>query len=244
MRIPPNEREPNNPRGYVEEPDRHPRADLTPQEELGQLQRLRQALPLLSVGVQQLVSAGPIGQSLGGFRHSSPEPRVVRVSFPGVTDAERIANTGIQVTIAVVEGVDSRGHKRRIEVPQQGLAFATPAGNLTAEILRGQGQTAAADNEVNVSVSAGFLSTRWYSDPNASFVNVPAFPATVAVAAPTFATALRAFVLSGTLSDPFGVGPLVGVGATATVALSGNGVAIFAGFGGPAAVLLSWEITE
>lgn len=242
-RVPPNLRAPNNPRGYFEEPDRRPRADSTPGDELGQLQRLREALPLLSVGVQQNVDAGVQGQSLGGFRHASPEPRIVRVSYPGVTDAERIANIGVQVELVCVEGVDSRGHRRRIAIPLQGLAFATPAGIITAEIFRGQGQQPASDNVLNVSVSHGYLSNRWYSDPNASFVPVPAFPATQAVAAPTFATALRAFVLQGTLTDPFG-GALVSAGATATIALSGNGVAIFSGFGGPASVLLSWEITE
>lgn len=242
-RVPPAQRQPNNPRGYFSEPDNRPRIDSTPGDELGQLQRLREALPLLSVGVSFAVPIAANNASLGGWRHASPEPRIVRCSYPGVTNAERIAFAGLQVYVEVVEGVDSRGSKRRIHIPLQGLTFTTPAGIITGEVFLYQAQQPAADNTFNVTTSAGYLSTRLYSDPDTTFQVPPAFPAFVTIAAPAFATSAQVFILSGSLASPFGT-PIGGPGTTAIVAIGGNGVIQLSSTAPNTSCIVSWVISE
>lgn len=242
--IPRELRAPTNPFGYVEEPDRHPRADATPAHDLGQLQRLREALALLSVGVQIAVPQQSPGTRLGGFRHTSPEQRVVRLSYPGLSAADRAAGLGFYTTVEVVEGVDSRGHKRRISVPLQGRAFSAPAGTITGEVLWTDG-LAVADNTLNVSVSCGQPTVRWECDAQDAFF-IDAFPTFSLVPAPAFATRARVLVLAGALAELTVGAPLYLPGQTYNAQISQNGTVFLQSDPGQPFTLVSieWEICE
>lgn len=244
--VPRDERTADNPRGYVREPDYHPRLDATPQGQLGILGRLRQAIPLLSVGASKRIDQ-PIAPEtpLFGFRHSSPEPRVLRVAYPGITAAERVVGTGIQVSIVITEGVDTGGMTRTIRVPLCGVAISIPAGEVTAEVRAYQGVAIAADNTVNATLSAGKISHRWIPDPDNPFLALPVFPVALPVVAPTYATRIRATCLSGSVVGPTGAvlgGP--GFQLTVAAATAGNAVAQLSGGVPGTTVLVDWEITE
>lgn len=243
---PPSRRAPDNPRGYVHEPDAHPRADALPQEELGILGRLRSAWPLLSVGAQHAILATQTqGASVGGFRHSSPEPRVLRANFPGVTDAERVAGDGIGAVLQLTEGVDTRGAVREVYVPLQGVAVAIPAGHLTAIVLRGIGTTQAADNALNVTVSAGILSRRWYAHAWSVVSTVVAvFPSDTVLPAPAYATRARVLVTDGALGSSLSGVPIAQPGQYVDLAVDTDGTISLSAALANTVVQILWEVSE
>jgi hypothetical protein len=245
-RIPAAQRAPDNPRGYVHEPDAHPRADALPQEDLGILGRLRQAWPLLSTGAEKVLSTSQTqGVAVAGFRHSSPEPRVIRAGFPGVTAAERVAGTGVGAVLRLTEGVDTRGAVREVYVPLQGVAVAVPAGHLTAELLRGIGTTDAADNVCNVTVSAGILSRRWYADHWATVSTLVAvFPADTIIPAPSYATRARVTVTDGALGSSLTGVPIALAGQTIDLAIAADGTVSMSAAIANTIVQLLWEVSE
>ena len=245
---PSSQRAPNNPGGYFHEPDLRPRGDALPQDELGILGRLREAWPLLSLGFsKQIEAGGSFEKPLGGWRHSSPEPRVCRVNFPNISADERLFQTaGVGAIIRLVEGVDTGGALRSVYAPLQGIAFALPAGHVTAKGLQGLSNVPpATDNTVNITVSNGRLSSRWYTDHEGTTSAVlGAWPTPDPFLAPAYATRARVTVLDGALASPVSGAPSFLAGSQPVFILSPFGTLDLYGSGVPTVVAIEWEITE
>lgn len=229
------------------EPDNHPRIDSTPQGELGILGRLRQALPLLSVGYQYAIDGTKSqGDNLGGFRHSSPEQRVVRANFPAITDDEKLFNTGgIGATIDIIEGVDVRGAHRTLYVPLQGLAFSLNASEAVGTVKQGIGNAAATDNTLVLTISAGRLVSRWYTDyERTTSAVLGAWPTPDPFVAPEYATCARVTVLDGALASPVSGAPAFLAGAQPVFSVSSIGTLDLYGAVAGTVVSIEWRITE
>ena len=237
----------DNPGGYFREPDNHPRVDAAPQGELGILGRLREALPLLSIGWSAKIDASTKqGSSLGGFRHASPERRVLRANFPAITDEEKLFQTGgIGAIVRLNEGVDTRGGDRSVYVPLQGIAIELPAGILTATVVQGIGNAPAADNTLNVTISHSQIARRWYTDHERTTSAVlGAWPTPDPFVAPTYSTRCRVTVLDGALASPVSGAPAFLAGSQPVFGVSYFGTIDLYGAVAGTVVSLDWEVTE
>lgn len=240
-------RDADNPGGYFREPDNRPRIDAAPQSELGILGRLREALPLLSVGWSTVIgSSTSQGSKLGGTRHSSPERRVCRVNFPGITDDEKLFHTGgIGVVLRLVEGVDTNGGRRSLYVPLQGLAFEMPAGLVTLDVLQGFGNAPAADNTVNLTISHSQVARRWYTDyERTTSAVLGAWPTPDPFVAPEYATNARVTVFDGALASPVSGAPSFLAGSQPVFSVSSFGTLDLYGAVAGTVVGIEWEIAE
>lgn len=237
-------RAPSNPSGYYWEPDGFPRYDALPQGDVGILGRLREAAALLSVGAETTVDAGDAFARIAGFRHESPQQRILRVTFPGITAENRIDGLGTGVMVRLVEGVDTRGLLRTVYVPTNGLAISLPAGRVTADVLRGYGEPAP-DNTVNITVSHGLILRRWYSAFESTATTVVAvFPLLTVEPAPVFATRARVTVLEGSLASPVSGTPIYLAGQSAIVPVDDSGVITLQAGQVNTLVSIEWEIFE
>lgn len=226
----------------TETPDGHPRADELTAFEAQFQSRWRSAVALLSSGSSGIAVHGGTDR-VAGVQVESPEARVLRVAY--TLDAnQRAAGAVAVVRLELSEGMDAGGYTRDYLVPAQGLAVAIPAGFTRAELRETSFGQVQATQRVAMTLSAGVLSRRWYSDPNFVGMVVNVFPLTDTAIAPHFACRCRALVTAGSLADPTSGVTLATAGQSLDLPIAPTGLVTMSAGLPNTTVVLAWEIAE
>lgn len=226
-----------------ESPDLRPREKQLTMGEVGYRSPLRSAVPLLSTG-----ASGALAQSTvtaASLIHSSPEPRVLRVSYQLRPEQRQLGASGV-CKVVIAEGVDGSETIREYWVPLQGIAIAVPAGNTKVDLLNqpatwGEG---AESSRVGAVLSCGVLARRWLAELDTSYpVAVPTGAAGQTLVAPQYATRCRVTVLAGSLAPSSGGSPYATPGQTVDAFISRYGIVqLYAAVTAQVSVL--WEVNE